>query len=87
MSDERITLRAAFLAGIDDEIKRRRAARIEVSAGNAKDRLLATFKVMGERMRSAPGFVEPSPAQQRHIAQKIERWLRRRGYGNSPLAE
>jgi hypothetical protein len=40
---------------------------------------------MSERMRNDPNYVAPSPAQQRHIAHKIGSWLRRRGYGNSPL--
>ncbi len=72
---------AEFLALLDDELERRRQAALTVAGGDARQWvLLKTLDEMAARMRAAPEWREPTPAEQRSNARWVESWLRRHGY-------
>jgi hypothetical protein len=58
------------------EIARRKAAKLEAVGGDARERLYREFDLMHERMRAAPGYVEPSPEQKALDLQELDRFFR-----------
>ena len=77
----RSELYADFMRRLDAEIERRHAAAIEAAGGDPVESLLAKLDEMAERMRAAPDWREPTPAQQRKNTHQVEMWFRRHGYG------
>jgi hypothetical protein len=55
--------------------ERDRRQKIDGSDPGARERLLEKLAVMGERLRAAPGWIEPTPAEKAHCAQELDRWL------------
>jgi len=78
---ERAALRAQWLAEIDAEIERRRAAALEAAGGDPREPLLAVLEQMGQRLRAAPDWVEPTPDEQAQSACALDVWFREHGYG------
>ncbi|HWZ68750.1 MAG TPA: hypothetical protein VNW89_13055 [Stellaceae bacterium] len=78
---ERAAKRAAWLGRIRREIERRQALAFRAEGGDVRGDFLEKLKEMGERLRSVPGYVPPTPAQQRRVGQKLDRRFKRHGYG------
>jgi hypothetical protein len=78
---ERDALRQEWLAKIEAEIKRRQAAKFEAAGGDPRQQLLDKLAEMGERMRAAPDWVEPTPDEQAQSARALDVWFREHGYG------
>ena len=74
--DERAALRSAWLADLDAEIERRRATALEAAGGDPREQLLAVLEQMGQRMRAAPDWVEPTPDEQAQSARALDVWFR-----------
>ena len=70
----------AFLRLLEGEIERRRAAAFAAAGGDPLEALLAKFDEMAERLRAAPEWCEPTPAQQRNNTHQVEMWFKRHGY-------
>lgn len=56
-------------------------AKVEAEGGDDRERLLDTLEMMGARLRAAPGFVEPTPAELTQSMQDLDAWFRDHGYG------
>jgi hypothetical protein len=59
------------LAAIDAEIERRKTAQ-KVEGDRSRKSILDQLAEMGERLRTAPDWVEPTPEEQERIRQVIE---------------
>jgi hypothetical protein len=71
---------AEFLTLLDGELERRRHAALTAAGGDGRQWVMQTLDEMAARMRAAPEWKEPTPAQQRRNAHKVEMWFRRNGY-------
>jgi hypothetical protein len=78
---ERDALRQEWLAKIEAEIERRKAAKFEAAGGDPRAWLTAKLEEMGQRMRAAPDWVEPTPDEQAQSARALDVWFREHGYG------
>ena len=76
-SRARAALQREWLAAIEAEIARRAAAR-EVDAGGDRKRFHDELDRIAERMRAAPNFVEPPPAEKALYLQRLDDWFRAR---------
>jgi hypothetical protein len=56
----------------------RRQARLGAESGDPRERLLAELDQMAERMRAAPGWVEPTAEERAEHAREVERWFEQR---------
>jgi hypothetical protein len=62
-------------------LERCRAALQALAATNdPREQLIAKLDLMAERLRASPDWVEPSPAEQEHSRQQLNRWFRQRGF-------
>jgi hypothetical protein len=77
MNGDRAGERARFLQLLDQEIERRRFGELGEHPLVSLNRVLDE---MAARLRAAPEWKEPTPAEQRRNARKVETWLRKRGY-------
>jgi hypothetical protein len=75
-SDER----DRFLDLLSGEIDRRRYQQLTEQGGDLMVALNRTLDEMRARLLAAPNYREPTPAQQRHNAHKVEMWFKRHGY-------
>ena len=73
-------LRSAWLRLLRAELGRRSAY---TTTDDARERLIAELDQMAERMRAAPGWVEPTAEERRQGVAEIEDCLRERGYMQS----
>lgn len=72
--------RDKFLALLDSEIKRRRFAKLTAVGADQRRSLEQVLDEMAARLRAAPDWKEPPPAQQRRDMHKLETWFLRRGF-------
>jgi hypothetical protein len=77
---ERAALRWGLAAAVDREIEHREKMRATEGSG-VREAFIARLIEIGERLRSHPGYVPLTPAQQRQDAVYIGRWFRKHGYG------
>ena len=61
--------------------ERHRRRDVSSYADEACERLLAELDEMGERMRAAPGWVEPTEAERQQNLADLEAWFHEHGYG------
>jgi hypothetical protein len=73
--------RDRFLALLDQEIERRRYGELIEHDDTPLVWLNRVLDEMAARLRAAPEWKEPTPAQQRCAAHEVEMWFRRHGYG------
>jgi hypothetical protein len=79
--EERAALRNEWLQGVEEEIERRRQARIEATGGDPLTLLLLRLDEMGARLRAAPDYRPPTPEENEQATAEIEALFRERGYG------
>jgi hypothetical protein len=60
------------------ERERRLAAALMVDGQDPREAFMARLVVIGERLRSAPGYVEPSEAQKNQWGKEIDAFFRKR---------
>jgi hypothetical protein len=72
---DREALQDDRLAAIQAEITRRKGAK-KATADTSRQRILDQLAEMGERLRAAPDWVEPTPEEQERNTQKVRAALR-----------
>ena len=78
MSEDR---RTRWITLLEAEIARRHAETLEAAGGDPRQQLLAVLEQMGQRLRAAPDWVEPTPDEQAQSARALDVWFREHGYG------
>jgi hypothetical protein len=73
---ERAKLRQEWLAGIDAEADRRRAAKLEASGGDDRERLYRMLDLMHERRKMSRGYVEPDVATRAAQLRELDSFFR-----------
>ena len=68
-----------WMASLIAEHNRRQAAKLSAAGGDPRDWLIAKLDQMGERMRAAPGYQPPPPAEAAAISREVEAFLAKRG--------
>jgi hypothetical protein len=63
------------------ERERRRDTALMVDGRNPREVLAETLTLMGQRLASAPGFVEWTEAEQAKHAASLDKWFRDRDHG------
>lgn len=64
-----------WLEMLNTEIARRRAAKLEAAGGDARERLYRELDLMHERIRAAPGYVEPTAAEKAKALRDLDQWF------------
>ena len=77
---ERAALRQQWLAEIDAEIERRRAASLEAAGCDPREQLLAVLEQKGQRMRAARDWIEPSADEKVQFSWQVDKWFAENGY-------
>jgi hypothetical protein len=77
---ERAALTQQWFAEIEAEIERRETAKFDLAGGDPRQQLLDKLAEMGDRMRSAPGWVEPAPEQRAEWGRQLDLWFTEHGY-------
>jgi hypothetical protein len=72
---ERAALKQEWLADIEAEIERRRAAKVDESGDDPRQWFMNKLKEMGSRMRAAPDYVEPTAAEKAESAAFLDKWF------------
>ena len=57
------------------ETVRRQAAKLEAAGGDARERLYRELDLMQERIRAAPGYVEPTAAEKAKALRDLDQWF------------
>jgi hypothetical protein len=81
---ERAALRQQWLAEIDAEIERRQAT-IDAAGGDPREQLLAVLEQMGQRMRAARDWIEPSADEKVQLSRQVNKWFAENGYYDPSL--
>jgi hypothetical protein len=72
------TARDRWFEQLHTERERRLAATLMVDGQDPREAFVARLEVIGERLRAAPDFVEPSEAQKREWGKEIDAFFRKR---------
>jgi hypothetical protein len=73
--------RTRWIALLEAEIARRHSETLEAAGGDPREQLLAVLEQMGQRMRAARDWIEPTPDEQAQSARALDVWFGEHGYG------
>ena len=77
MSEDR---RTRWITLLEAEIARRHAETLEAAGGDPREQLLAVLEQMGQRMRAARDWIEPSADEKVQLSRQVDKWFAENGY-------
>jgi hypothetical protein len=73
-----ISARDRWFERLHTERERRLYAELLIDGRDPREALMATLALIGERLRTGPGYVEPSEAQKKQWGREIDGFFRKR---------